>query len=218
MEPTIPTSFIPKRPVSTEPIAPATHSRTVGLMTLLTVVIVIATVVAFAGVYLYGEGLKSQNIKLKQSLNSARDGLGTEFVSDMQRLSARIDGVKSLLKNHVVVSPVFSALQATTLRSVQYRSFSYDFIIDPGTKAQLVQVQLTGSAKSYATIALQSDAFAQSTIIRNPVFSSLTVDDKTGRVGFKLTFTVHPEDLSYQTFIDSLAKRNEAQASNGVIQ
>jgi hypothetical protein len=207
MEPTIPTSFIPKRPVSTEPIAPASHNRSVGLLTLVTVVIVVATALSFVGVYLYGQKLKVQNVKLEQSLNTARDGLGSEFITDMKRLSARIDGVKVLLKNHVVVSPIFEALQATTLRSVQYKSFSYGFTNDPVTKAQVVEVTLAGSAKSYSTIALQSDAFAKNPLIRNPVFSGLTIDDKTGRVGFQLKFTVNPSDLSYQTFIDSVNKK-----------
>jgi hypothetical protein len=212
MEPNFPTSFIPKRPVSTEPIAQSHGNRSVGLLSLVTVVIVVATLVAFGGVYLYEQQLKSQKVKLQQSISGARDGLGTEFVTDMKRLSARIEGVKSLLKSHIVVSPIFAALQETTLRSVQYKSFEYEFTTDSGTKAQMVKVDLAGTAKSYATIALQSDAYSQNQLIKNPVFSDLTVDDRTGRVGFKLTFNVHPGDLSYQTFVDGLAKRNQIRA------
>jgi hypothetical protein len=205
----VPTSFIPKRPVSSEPVITHTRNRVVGLFTVLTVIIVIATIIAGAGVFLYERQLASQKIRLNQSISAARDGLGTEFVSDMKRLSARIEGVKSLLKTHIVVSPIFAALQDTTLRSIQYRTFGYEFTTDSGTKAQMVQVSLTGSAKNYATLALQSDAFSQNKLIKNPIFSNLTVDDKTGRVGFKLTFTVNPSDLSYQAFVDSLGNKQE---------
>ncbi len=207
MPPNIPTSFIPKRPIDTTSAVTETKpSRAVGLLSFLTVIIVIATIVSFGGVFLYQKQLASQKIALEKSINDARDGLGTEFVGDMKRLDARIDGVKALLKSHVVVSPVFAALEATTLHSIQYKTFKYTFITDSGTKAQVVQVSLSGIAKSYATIALQSDAFTQSALIRNPVFSNLTIDDKTGSVAFRLTFTVNPADLSFQTFIDSKLK------------
>lgn len=204
MPPNIPTSFIPKRPIdTTTAVAEKRPSRAVGLLSFLTVIIVIATIVSFVGVYLYQKQLVSQKVALEKSINDARDGLGSAFVGDMKRLDARIGAVKLLLQNHIVVSPIFEALESTTLHSVQYKTFKYSFVTDAGTKSQLVQVNLSGVARGYATIALQSDAFAQSTLIRNPVFSNLTIDDKTGAVSFRLTFTVNPSDLSFQTFIDS---------------
>lgn len=206
MDPSIPTSFIPKRPVTSEPSVHVIHSRSVGILSLITVVVVIATIVSFAGVYLYEQRLVSQKATLEQSITSARDGLGTEFVFDMKRLGSRIEGVKTLIKNHVVVSPIFAALEATTLHSVQYKDFNYDIKTDSVTKGQVVEVSLTGTAKSYSTIALQSDAFAKSNLIKNPVFSNLSIDDKTSRVDFKLVFTVAIADLSYQQFVDSLNK------------
>jgi len=206
MDPSIPTSFIPKRPVTSESFqsSSSSASRSVGLLTVITVVIVIATAVSFGGVYLYEQRLTSQKSTLEQSIDTARDGIGTEFVSDMQRLNARISGVQELLTNHIVVSPIFAALEATTLRSIQYSQFKYEIGIDPLTKGQAVKVDLSGTARSYSTIALQSDAFLDSKLIKNPVFSNLNVDDKTGRVEFKLAFTVAIGDLSYQKFFESL--------------
>lgn len=207
MDPSIPTSFIPKRPITTQGgvSSSSSSSRTVGLLTFVTVISVVATILSFVGVYLYGQRLASQKTTLQNSINTARDGIGSEFVSDMQRLNARISGVQQLLDSHIVVSPIFKELQATTLRSVQYKQFKYDVAVDTLTKAQLVKIDLNGTAKSYSTIALQSDAYSQSKLIKNPVFSGLTVDDKTGRVDFKLSFTVAITDLSYQKFFESLA-------------
>ncbi|MES2225098.1 MAG: hypothetical protein V4478_03885 [Patescibacteria group bacterium] len=204
MEPIVSTSFIPKRPVSTEPVRTAHSSAAVGLLSLITFIVVIGTGAAFAGVYFYQQSLVSQKAKLQAQITQAQEGLGTSFVTDMKRLSNRIAGVRTVIENHVVVSPIFAALQATTLQSVQYKSFSYTFTTDTGTSAKLIQVNITGVARNYATLALQSDAFAKSSLIRNPVFSNLTVEDKTQQVAFKLTFTVNSSDLSYQTFINSL--------------
>ncbi len=211
MDPQIPTSFIPKRPITSEATLPEHRSHAVGLLSLITAIIAIATIISFAGVYLYEKTLTSQKAKLEQSINDARNGIGTEFLTDMKRLNARITGVKSLLQSHVVVSPIFAALEATTLRSIQYKKFSYEFRMDSGTKTQMVRVQLDGTGKNYGTIALQSDAFAQSTVIRNPVFSNLTIDDKSGTVGFQLVFDVDPADLSFQKFIDAKVKEEGTQ-------
>lgn len=206
MEPGTTTSFIPKRPIESSDEFVPHKNRTVGLFSLLTAIIVIATIVAFVGVYLYQKQLVSQKAKLEQSISQARDGIGTDFVSDMKRLDARIEGVKDLIKNHVVVTPIFQALQETTLHNIQYKDFSYSIKTDQAGKTPVVAVELTGSAKNYATIALQSDAFSSNKIIKNPIFSNLTVDDKTHSVNFKLSFSVAMSDLSYQTFIDSMDK------------
>jgi hypothetical protein len=208
MEPMMPTSFIPKRPVSTEPVPVArSGSHTVGLLSLLAVVIVIATGVSYAGVHFYQKTLVAQKVKVDAQINEARKGIGTDFLGDMKRLDARISGVKQTIDNHIVVSPIFAALEQTTLRSVQYKTFSYAFTTDPASKATVVQVTLTGAAKSYATIALQSDSFTQNNLIKNPVFSNLTVDDKTSGVNFKLVFTVNPASLSYESFIAGVSKQ-----------
>lgn len=211
MEPSIPTSFIPKRPITTEPHAPVGGPRAVGLLTMFTVIVVLGTALSFGYVYLAERKLAGDKAKLAASIDVARNSIGTDFINDMKRLQARIEGVKALLKSHIVVSPIFDALQATTLRSVQYKSFSYAFVTDAGTKAQTVQITLVGSAKSYATIALQSDAFLGSTLIKNPVFSNLSVNDKTGAVEFRLTFSVDPAMLSYERFIASVPKSSTEQ-------
>ncbi len=205
MEPQIPTSFIPKRPVSSEPVGPEQRSRAVGILSFIATIFVVATALAYGGVYLYGRQLAARQATAVTAIDEARKGIGTDFLNDMKRLDARIEGVKLLVKNHIVVSPIFAALEKTTLRSVQYKSFDYELMFDPVTKADVVQVTLTGNAKNYSTIALQSDAFAENDLIKNPVFSSLTVDDKTSVVNFKLVFTVDPRALSYESFIAASA-------------
>ncbi|MBP6904606.1 MAG: hypothetical protein KBB91_00930 [Candidatus Pacebacteria bacterium] len=217
MDTQMPTSFIPKRPVSSEPVAPERHSRALGLLSILTAVIVMATGLSFGGVYLYEKQLAAQKIKSEEQINDAKKGIGSEFLTDMKRLNARITGVQTILQNHIVVSPIFDALEQTTLRTVQYKNFSYAFVTDETTRDTVVAVTLLGSAKSYSTIALQSDAFTKSALIKNPIFSNLTVDDKTSNVNFKLVFTVSPSALSYESFIVGMTPR-ASTAQPGVPQ
>lgn len=213
----MPTSFIPKRPVSTEPVPEQRPNRAVGLLSLLAVVVVVATAVSYGGVYLYEKQLIAQKQKTDALINEARKGIGTEFLTEMKTLSARIDGVKAVLDKHIVVTPIFAALEQSTLRSVQYKNFGYDFSTDPATGQSVVKVTLSGTAKSYATIALQSDSFTQNSLIKNPIFSNLTIDDKTNAVNFKLVFTVNPAALSYETFIANLGKTSDVDQGTTTI-
>lgn len=206
MPPTMPTSFIPKRPVSSEPVPEHHNGRATGILSLLAFVIVIATALSYVGVYLYEKQLVAQEAKTKALIEEARNSVGTEFLTEMKTLSNRIEGVKAVIARHIVVTPIFAALEQSTLRSIQYKSFGYDFSTEQGSAQQVVKVTLTGVAKSYATIALQSDSFTQNALIKNPVFSNLTIDDKTNNVNFKLVFTVNPASLSYESFIANLGR------------
>lgn len=201
MEPFAPTtSFIPKKPIDTSDVVVTTH-KSGGLVGFLCFFMVLISVLSYGGVYVYNKTLIQQKADLDTKLAKARDSIGTDFVSDMKRLNARITGVKALLSAHVVVTPIFKALQDTTLRTVVYNNFSYELKTDDTTKKTAVTVTLTGTAKSYAAIALQSDAYTKSPIIKNPIFSDLKINTKSNTVDFKLTFTCDPNDLSYEQFL-----------------
>lgn len=202
MEPFAPqTSFIPKKPIDTSDVVVTTHRSGGGLIGFLCFFMVLISGLSYGGVYAYNKSLVSQKAELDQKLAKARDSIGTDFVSDMKRLNSRITGVKSLIDNHIVVTPIFKALQDTTLRTIVYNNFSYDFKTDDTTKKTVVTVTLTGTAKSYAAIALQSDAFTKTPVIRNPIFSDLKINTKTNTVDFKLVFACDPKDLSYEHFL-----------------
>lgn len=202
MEPFAPTtSFIPKKPIDTSDVVVTTHKSGGGLISFLCFFMVLISALAYGGVYAYNKTLVQQKIALDTKLAKARDSIGTDFVSDMKRLNARITGVKALLGTHIVVTPLFKALQDTTLRTVVYNNFSYELKTDDTTKKTVVTVTLTGTAKSYAAIALQSDAYTKSPIIKNPIFSDLKINTKTNTVDFKLVFNCDPNDLSYERFL-----------------
>ena len=214
MEPSFPTSFIPKRPIDPTAVADqSVHShRRFSVASFLTFIIVLATVISYVGTFFYQKTLTIQVQQSKDALAKARDGIGTDFVTDMKRLDDRITSIKTLLAQHIVVTPIFQALEATTLHSVQYKNLTYSF--DPtSTTGKDVSVTLDGATKNYASLALQSDAFLGNALIKNPIFSNLTIDDKLHIVNFKLAFSVDRDALSYERFIASLSATSTPQVS-----
>ena len=217
MEPQMPTSFIPKKPISS--VAPSSSPRghqATGLLSFLTIMIVIATIGAFGWVYVDEKQLKSKLVSLSVSITESRNNIGSAFVTDIKRLSQRIEGGKVLIDNHIVVSPIFTALQEATLKTVQYKNFTYTFAKDAATNAKTVEVELAGTAKSYQTLALQSDEFTKNLFVKNPIFSGLTIDEKTNRVDFKLAFTVDAQSLSYDAFVAARAAMAAAALANPI--
>lgn len=197
MESDFQTSFIPKKPMIEER---AVASRPVGFLTILSIFIFVAVGVASIGLYFY-KGIVDKNITdMKATLNLAQGRLESDKIQNLQLLDKRLRASNEvLLKNHVAVSPIFDALSKTTLKNIRYTKFSYDIGVDKNSK---VNVKMSGQAVGYRSIALQSDVFTKNTpYLIDPVFSNLTLEDKTGNVLFDLTFSVDPTFINYKEML-----------------
>lgn len=201
MDPIIPTSFIPKRPVMSSEENFSAPRRPFGLLSMVATTIFLAAIVAEGGIFFIERQLVNQKDSLERKIVEARRTVDPNSIERLKRLDNRISAIKDLLRNHIVITPIFQALQESTIRSVQFKKFSYSF--DPG-RGGFVAVEMHGTAKNYETIALQSDAFGESDIIRDAVFSNLIVDEKKALISFRLRFNVPADALSYQAFVDRL--------------
>jgi hypothetical protein len=97
----------------------------------------------------------------------------------------------SLLAAHLSPSLLFDEIEARTLSSVRFSNFQFG--VTTGGK---YSISMSGLAKSFNAVALQSDAFGHSDIISNPIFSNINFD-QTGAVAFDVTASVNPARISY---------------------
>ena len=146
--------------------------------------------------------LDSQIKSKGNQLKIAEERFDSNLVEEMQKLDRRINSARDVLSSHVVISPIFKALEEYTLRSISFTKFTYAF--DP--ISQRVNVEMSGKATGYDAIALQSDALATNRYIKDPVFSNLNLDDK-GKITFDLTFYVDPTFINFE---DTLAREGTA--------
>lgn len=194
MEPNFQTSFIPKKPMVQERAAPV---RSIGIFAVIAIFILFTIVLATTGLYFYKESLVKKIADMKEQLNTAKNRFEPSKITELQVLDKRLRAASEILGKHIVVTPIFEALSAVTMKTVRYTKFSYELGADKNAK---IIVKLSGLAVGYRSVALQSDLFGAKDEGKNfidPVFSNLTLDDK-GNVLFDLEFSVDPNFVNYK--------------------
>ncbi len=182
-------TFIPKTAAVTH-TAPK-ESRSFGLFFGLSLIIFLLTVFASAGAYAYRAYLTNKVSGLNTSLERAKAAFEPDTILALKRFSARTNSADALLAKHLAPSVFFGVLEDLTLQSVRFSKFTYSF---DGVTAEAT---LSGIARNYSSVALQSDLFNKSPYIQNPVFSNLNLD-KTGNVTFDVNITLDPSLILYK--------------------
>ncbi|MDP3726516.1 MAG: hypothetical protein Q8R36_04960 [bacterium] len=187
------TSFIPQKPIIQKENQ-ASQSG-VNIVLFVSLILFFGTLIVTGGIYLYGAILERQEVSLGASIERAKQAVEPELVSSLVRIDSRIKAVRDILDNHTVVSAFFSLLEQITLSSVSFETFRY--VVEPDGK---ILAQLGGSAKNYASIALQSVLFGENKFIENPVFSNLQLNS-IGNVTFSLSANVNKRLVLYKNII-----------------
>ncbi len=191
MEPSFQTSFIPKKPMTKEHVA---SSRPIGFLTIIAIFVLFTILLVSGGLFFYKGILTKKIASMENDLTLARNRFEPAKIAELQALDKRIQAANEILSKHVVISPIFEALQAVTMKTVRYTKFSYDFASKPGEK---VNIKMSGAAVGYSFLALQSDLYTKNKTFIDPVFSNLA-PDATGNIVFDLDFLVDPSFVDYK--------------------
>jgi hypothetical protein len=185
------TSFIPKKPIVRES---AVSARPVGILLIASILILFTVLLATLGIYFY-KGIITKNLAdMKNTLTLAQSRFEPSKITELQTLDKRLRASSEVLSNHITITPIFSALESLTMKTVRFTKFSYDM----GDKQNApVNIQMSGVAVGYRSVALQSDLFAQNKNLIDPVFSNLSLD-AGGNVLFDLNFSVDPSFVNYK--------------------
>jgi hypothetical protein len=189
MENSFQTSFIPKKPVTTNVL----RKQPKSLFSILSVFILVVIGLASAGLFLYKNYLVNQKEVLSTSLEKVSASFEKDTIDELELYDKRSSAAKQVLNGHIVLSPMLSLLGSLTIPSIQYTKFQHE------TTEKGFFVKISGLARDYRSIALQADVFnsTKGRSFKNVVFSNLTTN-KAGLVGFDLEFIVDPSLLSYE--------------------
>lgn len=200
MPPKLQSSFIPKGPIVSGVSEPFKVKRSGehSLLGFLGGFMLTLSVVSAVGVFGYKFYLNYSIENMKVELEAGREALQTETLGEITRLNSRLQSAETLVNRHVVVSPLFKFLDASTLRTVRFSDFTYK---DADGNQKVI---ITGEAKSYASLALQADILNKSEFFKEPVFKDLHLDER-GNVAFTFEASVNPKMLSYKKEIEKIA-------------
>jgi hypothetical protein len=204
MEPKFQSSFIPKGPLATQGAISRVHKKEKSFFGIIGTIVFILTLLAAASVFGYAQFLKYRISKMSSDLEAARAAIDPGVIRELTRTDARLRSTQELLSRHVAMSPLFDYLEASTLRSVRLTALGYG-----GDMREGLNLTLKGQARGYASLSLQSDEFAKSVYIKDPIFSDLTLDDK-GNVAFSFSAKLDP---SMTLFKRDLAEREQGSVA-----
>jgi len=196
MENSFQTSFIPKKPIVESVSSRAPRS----LFAFIATIILVISVIASAGLFVYKFYLTKQKASLSASLEIARDSFEKETIDELSLFDKRTEASKQILAKHIVMTPMFVLLGEITIPSVQYTDFQQQ------TNDSGILVNIEGVARDYRSIALQAEEFSSTKgrYFKNVLFSNLE-KDKNNNINFSLKFNVDPSLLSYEQ--NELAKQ-----------
>lgn len=186
MDPQVSASFIPKKPLVGTP----SRGGFKGLVMLLALLVFLVSLLGGGGAFAYERFLKASISAKGTSLERAREAYSPLVIQDLMRLDSRINEASGLLEKHVAPSAILFFLSSVTLEKVQFTNFEYGLQDDGSAK-----ITLDGIGDSFSTVALQSDEFGASKVLRDVVFSNITVEK--GDVSFTVHATINSSLLLY---------------------
>lgn len=197
METEFRTTFIPKKPIvpqSTQTQIPV--SKPVGIFFVIAVIIFVMSLIIAGSAYGYKAYLQKDVADLSNQLIIVQRNLDPNTIKEFTVMDKRLRNSETLLNQHIVTSPLFSVLGATTLPTVRYTKMDMSF-----NEAGDLAVTMSGESDGYRSIALQSQALAQNATLNDTIFSNFTVTPK-GRVSFDVAFVIPKADLVFTKNLD----------------
>ncbi len=184
LSPSIPTSFVPKQPISTQNRQFLRGGNNVFLIT--AVVILIITLLLAAGTFAYVLFLHSEENAKGEQVITAQKSVNQDAVTQLVRLQKRLDAAAAVMNQHVALTQFFTLLSAITAQGVHFDGITIDVADD-----RSATISMTGVAQDFNTLAYQSNVFASQKYIKSAIFSNIAVN-KGNNVSFSLTANLDP--------------------------
>ena len=198
MEPKFSTSFIPKKTLATTTsVKKKSGAGSLGVVTLLTLIIALGAVVLSVGAFLYQQILEVNITRKTDTLERARAAFEPALIQELVRIDSRIESAEAILNDHITPSVLFETLEDLTLKSVQFKDFELVRVSD-----DKINLSMKGVADDFRGVALQAEVFGKSKIIRDPIFSELNLNQE-GRAVFSLSAFVDPSFVKFVSQVDS---------------
>lgn len=186
-----PSSFIPKEPISTTPSV-RRQKKPGNILLVIAIFVFVASLATAVGAFFYERYMESSLASAQDRLDTLQDSLEREVLEELINLDQRLAMSQELLANHTALTNFFEELERSTLRSVRFTSLA----VSKNQVEDGFMLTLKGRTDSYPSVALQSDAFGQSDMFREPIVSDFGLSEE-GEVLFSVSALLDPALITY---------------------
>lgn len=203
MEPKFRTSFIPKKAlVTASNLQKKSGEGSLGVITLLVLIIALGAIVLSVGVFLYQQILEASITRKTDTLERARAAFEPALIQTLVRIDTRLGAAETILNQHITPSVFFETLENLTLKSVQFQDFRLTRVGNGK-----ISISMKGIANDFRGVALQADVFGNSKLIREPIFSNLNLD-QDGKAVFSLSAFIDPSFINFVSQVGNVEVSN----------
>lgn len=185
------TSFIPKKPVVS---TIRTKGDGVSLFMLVSIFVFVVSLVCAGLVFAGQKYLLDQLEKDKDNFKKAQEIFDPLTVDTLVKTDGRIESVKKILNKHIAILPIFDYLESKTLKNISFKNVKIVF-----SENGVAELDMKGEAKNFSAVALQSDVFAESKELKNPLISDIDLS-LAGVVTFNFKTEVDPNYVLYKNY------------------
>ena len=186
------TSFIPKKSQERRKTKKKDFG---GLFMGVGVAVFILMILTASTVFLYNRYLEGQIENMASILDREKGSLEKEIIKELDLVDKRIESDKKILEKHTILTTLFELLEQNTLQEVSFKEMAFY------PEEEEWVISMSGTADSYATIALQSDVFGENKNISELIFSDLGVG-LDGGVVFSVTARIDQKLISYRRSLE----------------
>jgi hypothetical protein len=206
------TSFIPKKPIMSDPnMAIRRSSGGTSIFMFVAIIIFVLSIGGIGFTFAWKKVLLDKQLAKQLELKQKEASFNETLIDQLKKANTKIDLGSQLLKKHLAVTELFDIVSQLTIQGVKFNSFEFSNAevsktsggtAPNSTTGEGIKFSMKGVGNDFKSIAFQSDVLGESekygtkTMIKNPIISDLVVDEK-GRVEFTFTGFVSTDDLLY---------------------
>lgn len=191
MAPNFQSSFIPKETITGKTSISSDRS----ILSFLGVLLLIISILASVGLFVYKGMLGGELESLKSDLALAESAIDKKAVEEITVFNRKINLIKEILGRHQASSNFLTILSSTTVSGVGFKEFRYNHLA-----TGVLEVMLRGEASNYKALALQENILSNTKEIKSSKFSNLLLVEGN-KVGFELSLTIDPSVVIYNPII-----------------
>jgi len=190
-------SFIPSDAAQTQRVPRAGGNGLVDLLTLISIVLLVASGALAVGVFLYQQYLQSSIASKTDQLERASAAFEPALIRELTRLDDRMRVASDVLGRHFAPSVFFHMLEQTTIQTTTFKSLTLE-----ASDSSHMTIKMNGLADSVNSIAYQADLFSKIGVITSPIFSN--IDRQPEGVRFDFSAQLNPTALNYAALVRGL--------------